>query len=162
MIKYSKLFNMNCSFWKVKKKFTSWKINILQYTKFLNIFGIQIISKNKNKKFEDKTIFRYFNIRNFKIPKYRSFYISSFQILNPTPACNELNKRTSKLPSPIQKIILMWINTTPHGDKNLDAKKKYIENETLNFQKNDTTKLLINQLKIVLLIEYSNNLYFLL
>ena len=29
-------------------------------------------------------IFRYFNIRIFEIPKYRSFYIWSFQILYPT------------------------------------------------------------------------------
>ena len=29
-------------------------------------------------------IFRYFNIRNFEISKYRSFYISSVQILTPT------------------------------------------------------------------------------
>ena len=39
------------------------------------------------KKFENKDIewliFRYFNIRNFEISKYRSFYISSFQILTP-------------------------------------------------------------------------------
>ena len=39
-------------------------------------------------KFENKTIeqliFRYFNIRNFEILKYRSFYISSFQISTPT------------------------------------------------------------------------------
>ena len=32
----------------------------------------------------EKLIFRYFNIRNFEIPKYWSFYISSFQILTPT------------------------------------------------------------------------------
>ena len=30
-------------------------------------------------------MFRYFNIRNFKIPKYRSSYIWSFQILYPLP-----------------------------------------------------------------------------
>ena len=29
-------------------------------------------------------MFRYINIRNFDISKYRSFYISSFQILAPT------------------------------------------------------------------------------
>ena len=29
-------------------------------------------------------IFRYFNIRIFEIPEYRSFYIWSFQILYPT------------------------------------------------------------------------------
>ena len=34
-------------------------------------------------KYYRKLIFRYFNIRNFKIPKYRSFDISSFQILTP-------------------------------------------------------------------------------
>ena len=28
--------------------------------------------------------FRYFNICNFEIPKYRLFYISSIEILNPT------------------------------------------------------------------------------
>ena len=32
----------------------------------------------------EKIIFRNFNIRNFEIPKYWSFYISSFQILTPT------------------------------------------------------------------------------
>ena len=31
-----------------------------------------------------KLIFRYFNIRNFKISKSRSFYIWSFDILYPT------------------------------------------------------------------------------
>ena len=31
-----------------------------------------------------KLSFRYFNIRNFEIPKYWSFYIPSFQILTPT------------------------------------------------------------------------------
>ena len=30
-------------------------------------------------------MFRYSNIRSFDISKYRSFYISSFQILTPTP-----------------------------------------------------------------------------
>ena len=30
-------------------------------------------------------MFRYFIIRNFEIPKYRLFYISSFQILTATP-----------------------------------------------------------------------------
>ena len=29
-------------------------------------------------------MFRYFDIRNFEIPKYRSFDISSFQILTAT------------------------------------------------------------------------------
>ena len=38
-----------------------------------------------NSKIKLSNIFRYFNIRNFEIPKYWSFYISSFQILTPTP-----------------------------------------------------------------------------
>ena len=40
------------------------------------------------KKYDNKTIekliFRYFNIRNFEISKFQSFYISSFKILTPT------------------------------------------------------------------------------
>ena len=40
------------------------------------------------KKYDNKTIekliFRYFNIRNFEISKFPSFYISSFKILTPT------------------------------------------------------------------------------
>ena len=48
-----------------------------------------MISKKWKKKFEnkiiDRLIFLYFNIRNFEISKYRSFYISSFEILTPTP-----------------------------------------------------------------------------
>ena len=42
----------------------------------------------KQKKIENKTaeklIFHYVYIRNFQIPKYRSFYISSVKILTPT------------------------------------------------------------------------------
>ena len=64
-------------------------MNILQYQKLLNILGVQIVSKEYKKKFENKMIewfiFLHFNIRNFEISKYRSFYISSFQILTPTP-----------------------------------------------------------------------------
>ena len=30
-------------------------------------------------------MFRYFNIRNFEIPEYRSFYIWTFKILSPPP-----------------------------------------------------------------------------
>ena len=42
----------------------------------------KIIIKNKFiNKIIERLIFRYFNIRNFKIPEYESFYISSFQIL---------------------------------------------------------------------------------
>ena len=40
------------------------------------------------KKYDNKTIekliFRYFDIRNFEISKFQSFYIPSFKILNPT------------------------------------------------------------------------------
>ena len=40
------------------------------------------------KKYDNKTIekliFRYFNIRNFEISKFQSFYISSFKMLTPT------------------------------------------------------------------------------
>ena len=35
-------------------------------------------------KIVEQLIFRYFNIHNFEISKYRSFCISSFQILIPT------------------------------------------------------------------------------
>ena len=48
-----------------------------------------MISKIWKIKFEKKIIewliFRYFNIYNFVISKYQSFYISSFQILTPPP-----------------------------------------------------------------------------
>ena len=37
-----------------------------------------------NSKIKLSKIFRYFNIRNFEIPKYWSFYILLFQILTPT------------------------------------------------------------------------------
>ena len=37
-----------------------------------------------NSKMKLSNIFRYFNIRNFKILKYWSFYISSLQIFTPT------------------------------------------------------------------------------
>ena len=67
--------------------FTIWKINISQFEKLLNILNIQIISK-KMKKYDNNTIekliFRYFNIRNFEISKFQSFYISSSKILTPT------------------------------------------------------------------------------
>ena len=47
-----------------------------------------MISKKWKIKFENKMIesliFRYFNIRNFEISKYLSFYISLFQILTLT------------------------------------------------------------------------------
>ena len=39
-------------------------------------------------------MFRYFNIRNSKISKYRSFYISSFQNLTPTLKCHMKKKAT--------------------------------------------------------------------
>ena len=48
--------------------------------------------KIKNK-FENKKNFRYFNIRNFEIPKYRRFYIWSLQMLTPAP----FFRRTLKL-----------------------------------------------------------------
>ena len=54
------------------------------------------------KKFENKIIelliFLNFNIRNVKITKYRSFYISSFQILTPTQLyqCGKLARRWLK------------------------------------------------------------------
>ena len=48
---------------------------MLRFEKFKNKF--------KNITTEYHT-FRYFDIRNFEIPKYWSFYISSFQILTPT------------------------------------------------------------------------------
>ena len=46
--------------------------------------------KNKNliKKIEQLD-FSYFNIRNFEIPKYRPFYVLSFQILTPTQYYSE-------------------------------------------------------------------------
>ena len=40
--------------------------------------------KKYDNKIIGKLIFRYFNIRNFEIPKFQSFYISSFKILTPT------------------------------------------------------------------------------
>ena len=36
----------------------------------------------------EQLIFCYFNIRNFEISKYRSFYMSPFQILTPTRKIN--------------------------------------------------------------------------
>ena len=43
----------------------------------------------KKNKFDNETIeyfiFRHFNIHNFEVLEYISFYISSFQILAPTP-----------------------------------------------------------------------------
>ena len=68
--------------------FTILKINISQFEKLLNILSIQIISKkmkNYGNKTIEKLIFRYFNICNFEISKFQSFYISSFKILTPTP-----------------------------------------------------------------------------
>ena len=63
-------------------------MNILQYQKLLYILCVQIFSKKYFKKFEnkiiEKLIFLHFNIRNFEISKYRSFYILSFQILTLT------------------------------------------------------------------------------
>ena len=41
--------------------------------------------KEYDNKTIEKLIFRYFNIRNFEISKFQSFYISSFKILTPTP-----------------------------------------------------------------------------
>ena len=50
------------------------------------------MSKKFKKKFENKIIewliFLYFNFRNFEISKYRLFYISSLQILTPSPPRN--------------------------------------------------------------------------
>ena len=58
------------------------------------------------KKFENKIIakliFLYFNIRNIKISKYRSFYISSFQIL--TPALHYATREESNWFSPRVKL----------------------------------------------------------
>ena len=42
------------------------------------------MEKKLENKIIEQLIFLYFNIRNFEISKYRSFYISSFQILTPT------------------------------------------------------------------------------
>ena len=41
-------------------------------------------NENINSKIKLSNIFRHFDIRNFQIPKYWSFYIPSFQILTPT------------------------------------------------------------------------------
>ena len=74
----------NLTIRKIKKNSTISKINISQLEKLLNILDVQMISK-KWIKFENKIIeqriCRYFNISNFKISKYCSFYISLFQIL---------------------------------------------------------------------------------
>ena len=47
-----------------------------------------MIAKKRKIKFENKNIeliiFRYVNIRNFEISRYRSLYISTSQILTPT------------------------------------------------------------------------------
>ena len=52
-----------------------------------------MISEKWKIQFENKTIkqliFRYFNIRTFKISKYLWFYISSLQILTPTQLIDE-------------------------------------------------------------------------
>ena len=65
--------------------FIIWKINFLQYQKLLNILGVQIISKKwkKSSKIKLSNNSSFF-ILIFEISKYRSFYISSFQILTPT------------------------------------------------------------------------------
>ena len=53
-----------------------------------------MIDQKRKVKFENKIIkeliFRYFNIRNFGISKYRSFYISTFKILTPTRIFNNV------------------------------------------------------------------------
>ena len=74
-------------------------IKILKSSNLLNyhicILSVQTIQtnakmKNKNliKKIEQLD-FSYFNIRHFEIPKYRPFYILSFQILTPTQYYSE-------------------------------------------------------------------------
>ena len=59
-----------------------------------------MISKEWKIKFENKTIaeliFLCFNIRNFEISKYRSFYISSFQILTSTRNFKMTNIKITK------------------------------------------------------------------
>ena len=55
--------------------FTIWKI-IKLYKYFMN-------NEKINSKIKLLNIFRYFDIRNFEILKYWSFYIPSFQISNP-------------------------------------------------------------------------------
>ena len=40
--------------------------------------------ENMNSKIKLSNIFRNFNVRNFEIPKYWSFYVLPFQILTPT------------------------------------------------------------------------------
>ena len=85
-----KFRNIDRSTFDHSKFYTAPKMNILQFEKLLNILSTQIISKkwkihkSLGNKTIDQLIFRYFNIRNFEISKYRSFYISSFQILTPT------------------------------------------------------------------------------
>ena len=52
------------------------------------------------KKYDNKTIvkliFRYFNIRNFEISKFQSFYISSFKILTPTQKKQQIHCKEKK------------------------------------------------------------------
>ena len=63
--------------------------------KLLNILGVQMIfTKWKNKFVKKNNIFRSFNIRNFEIWNYRSFYIWLFQILTPTP--NQVDEQQEK------------------------------------------------------------------
>ena len=63
-------------------------MNISQHEELLNILGVEMVSKKWKIKFKNKIIkkliYRYFNIRNCEISKYRSFYISTFQISAPT------------------------------------------------------------------------------
>ena len=59
--------------------FTIWKI--IKYFEYSN--NIWKMKKYDNKTIE-KLIFRYFNIRNFEISKFQSFYVSSFKMLTPT------------------------------------------------------------------------------
>ena len=66
--------------------------------KLLNILSVQVIKKIIIKstfvnKIMKQLIFRYFNIRNFDILEYRSFYIWSFQILYPIQNCENILKK---------------------------------------------------------------------
>ena len=75
MIKFSKLFNLR----KLTNfhNFTIWKIIFFNNLKHYQIFLVFKSFQKNIKKFED-------SIRNFEVPKYWSFYISSFQTLTPT------------------------------------------------------------------------------
>ena len=87
ILKFKTLTNFqNLTILKIKHffYFTIWKINILKFENLLNILSIQIISKKWKNTIIKLSKNSSFVISIFAISKYRSFYISSLQILTPT------------------------------------------------------------------------------